>query len=201
MYKLLLLMLLLPFAANATGPFGTDVDVTNQQQQLQQQQQQQSVNVGVSAFNKTSALSVSDADSFSKSSAGSSNGNMTINQGSIKYPNQAPAIFTTSAPSFSQRNCTPVGSVNASGPFGGLGVAFPMGGATCDAENIADIIDGWVRDSGDLKLWEVACETLVSANDDLSDAFEKVGYNCHDAYVKRQAKVNSEAKMQVLYKR
>jgi hypothetical protein len=153
--------------------------------------------------------------SFSKGGNGGSGGTASVNgsggsasagganvsfQGE-KYPNQAPPIFTTSAPSFSQRNCTPVGSVNASGPFGGLGIAFPMGGATCDGLNTADKLADWERESGDLKLWLVQCNLMVVANDDLAEAFENSGYSCQDAYIKRQAEANSRAKMTALQER
>lgn len=116
----------------------------------------------------------------------------------VKYPNQAPPVFGTSAPSYSQRNCTPVGSVNASGPFGGLGIAFPMGGDVCNGLNESDKIGEWERESGDAKLWLVQCNLMVEKDSDLADAFEASGYSCKDAYIQRQAKVNAEAKMRAL---
>jgi len=117
---------------------------------------------------------------------------------SVKYPNQAPTVFTTSSASYSQRNCTPVGSVNASGPFGGLGIAFPMGGDVCNGLNEADKISDWERESGDAKLWLVQCNLMVQKDSDLADAFEASGYSCKDAYVQRQAKINAVAKQQAL---
>jgi len=134
-----------------------------------------------------------DSTSGSESSTGAISYN---NQ--VKYPNQAPPIVTTSAPSFSQRNCTPVGSVNASGPFGGLGIAFPMGGDVCNGLNESDKIGEWERESGDAKLWLVQCNLMVQKDSDLEDAFEASGYSCKDAYTLRQAKVNAQAKMRAL---
>jgi hypothetical protein len=126
----------------------------------------------------------------------SAGGNVQI-QGN-KYPNQAPTIFSTSAPSYSQRNCTPVGSVNASGPLGGLGFAFPMGGDVCNGLNESDKIAEWERESGDAKLWLVQCNLMIQKDSDLADAFEDSGYSCKDAYIKRQADANARAKMSLL---
>lgn len=137
-------------------------------------------------------------------STGPSNSGSTAETGAIsynnqvKYPHQAPPVFSTSAPSYSQRNCTPVGSVNASGPFGGLGVAFPMGGDICNGLNEADKIADWERESGDAKLWLVQCNLMVAKDSELEEAFEASGYSCKDAYIQRQAKVNSDAKMRAL---
>ena len=164
--------------------------------------QSTSVGVGVNVDSRASAGAVavsgdSSAKSGSFSNGGSAqNGSVSVN--GTKYTNQAPPVFMTSAPSFSQRNCQAVGSVTASGPFGGLGAAFGLNSDTCDAENLSDIIEAWVRDTNDQKLWEVECEMLVSANDNLADAFEKAHYSCHDAYVKREAAANTRAKMAAL---
>ena len=130
------------------------------------------------------------------SGASASNGNVTFN--GEKYPNQAPVVVTTSSPSFSQRNCTPVGSVNASGPFGGLGVAFPMGGQTCDGLNVSDKTDAWAAQYNDLELWRVSCELLVVSNDDLAEAFENANYSCKAAYEKQVARVVADKKMRSL---
>jgi len=128
----------------------------------------------------------------------SSGGAVSFNQSGTKYPNQAPTIFSTSAPSYSQRNCTPVGSVNASGPFGGLGVAFPMGGDVCNGLNESDKIAEWERESGDAKLWLVQCNLMIEKDSDLADAFEESGYSCKEAFIKRQADANARAKMSLL---
>lgn len=152
------------------------------------------VGVGLSKSNST-ALGVG-GDSLANGSGGNSNVEFKND-----YPNQAPAVFTTSAPSYSQRNCTPVGSVNASGPFGGLGIAFPMGGDVCNGLNTADKLADWERETGDMKLWLVQCNLMVEANDDLEEAFEKSGYSCKDAYIQRQAEANTRAKMTALINR
>lgn len=131
----------------------------------------------------------------SNSTGSTSNSTTTF---SNKYPNQAPPIYTTSSPSFSQRNCTPVGSVNGSGPFGGLGIAFPMGGDTCNGLNISDKVKEWRTDSNDEKLWLVECNLMISANDDLEEAFEKSGYSCQAAYNERISKIRAAAQQQTL---
>lgn len=131
-------------------------------------------------------------------SGGTGNGTVTtqVDTGS-KYPNQAPPIFATSSPSFSQRNCTPVGSVTASGPFGGIGVAAPMGGGTCDGLNISDLLNQWIKDTGNQRLWLVECNLMVTANSDLEEAFEKSQYSCQQAYIDRKVATESAAKQEL----
>lgn len=145
--------------------------------------------------------SIASTGAIKNSAAGGasqSGSSVSFNQEGTKYPNQAPPVYSTSAPSFSQRNCTPVGSVNASGPFGGLGVAFPMGGDICNGLNEADKVGDWERESGDAKLWLVQCNLMVQKDSDLGEAFEESGYSCKDAYIQRQAKINADAKQRAL---
>lgn len=121
--------------------------------------------------------------------------------GSTNYPNQAPPIYQTSSPSFSNRNCRPVGSVNATTPLAGAGVAFPMAGNTCDALNISDIMDAWVKNTGNQRLWLVECNLLVIANDDLEEAFEKSQYSCQQAYIDQKAALTAKANQEVAIRR
>ena len=176
----------------------TSLKQSQDQEQEQYQKQYQGQAQLQGQLLNSSNYSNSGANANGGNSTGSNSNSSTTNITSIKYPNQAPAIYTTSAPSFSQRNCTPVGSVNASGPFGGLGIAFPMGGDTCNAENLSDIMSSWIQETGDQRLWEVECEMLVEANDSLAEAFEKVKYSCHDAYITRISKLNANTKMNIL---
>jgi len=159
--------------------------------------------IGVSVGGSTSTAISGPQYASSSSATGaikndSAGGSVSFNQAGTKYPNQAPTIFSTSAPSYSQRNCTPVGSVNASGPFGGLGIAFPMGGDVCNGLNESDKIAEWERESGDAKLWLVQCNLMIEKDSDLADAFEESGYSCKDAFIKRQADANARAKMNLL---
>jgi hypothetical protein len=119
--------------------------------------------------------------------------------GSTNYsvPNQAPPIYMTSSPSFSNRNCKPVGSANVTSPFAGVGIAVPMGGVTCDALNISDVIDIWVKETGNQRLWLVECELLAGSNDELAEAFKKAEYSCKQAYLDKKSAIDAKAKQQL----
>jgi hypothetical protein len=151
-----------------------------------------------SSTSSVSGLSSTSSTGAIKNSAGGASVSLNQQYSGNKYPNQAPPIYTSTSPSFSQRNCQAVGSAAASGPFGGISAAFGLNSDTCDAENLADILNQWVQETGDQRLWEVNCNNLVISNDNLAEAFEKSGYSCHDAYVNKLAKINARAKMDAL---
>jgi hypothetical protein len=175
-------------ALNTTSTFNNHFSDTSQDMAIS--------NSSAGAYANPTITSTHDG-SNTNSTASSGNSTIVNSSDNVNYPNQAPPIYTTSSPSFSQRNCTPVGSVNASSPFGGLGVAMPMGGTTCDALNIADLVAQWSKDTNNQRLWLVQCNLMVSANDDLEEAFEKSKYSCEQAYKDRVAalqQVNAQVK-------